>query len=73
MDLDESGWLDLYRAALLEFDPAKLGERVTQAQKAVEQRIRELTLAPAHAAERQALIDALHSLKVLREEENRKR
>ena len=67
MDTSEFKWIELYRAALMEFDPEKLSGRIADAQAAIDARIRELTLyTDNHHAERQALTDAINGLKVLR-------
>ena len=57
-------WQNEYQAALLELDRKKLLERVTAAETAIFNRIK--AILPNHAAERQAIEDALASLRVLR-------
>jgi hypothetical protein len=37
----DHSWRELYRAAMLELDPAKLHGRVAEAQRAIEQRLRQ--------------------------------
>ena len=58
-------WQNAYQAALLELD-RKLLERVTAAETAIFNRIQALLQDPDHAAELQAIEDALASLRVLR-------
>ncbi len=57
-------WQNEYQVALLELDRKKLLERVTAAETAIFNRIK--AILPNHAAERQAIEDALASLRVLR-------
>ena len=59
-------WQNQYRAALVELDRKKLLERVTAAETAIFNRIQALLRDPDHAAERQAIQDALANLRVLR-------
>ena len=59
-------WQNAYQAALLELDRKKLLERVTAAETAIFNRIQALLQDPDHAAELQAIEDALASLRVLR-------
>lgn len=62
-------WRELYRAAMLEFDRAKLKNRVELALLEIHRRVRELELAPSKSAvERAALEDALNGLRVLQRE-----
>jgi hypothetical protein len=62
----QNHWRTLYKAALLELDPAKLGERIEQAYTAIQACLN------AHQngndAQHQALTDALANLRVLRRE-----
>ena len=55
-----------YQVALLELDRKKLLERVTAAETAIFNRIQ--AISPEHAAERQAIEDALANLRVIRRE-----
>jgi hypothetical protein len=72
MDASEPRWIELYRAALMEFDREKLSGRIAEAQAAIDARIRELTVyANNHHGERQALADAINGLKVLRADEKK--
>ena len=57
-------WQHEFQAALLELDRKKLLERVTAAETAIFNRIQ--AISPSHAAERQAIEDALANLRVLR-------
>ena len=57
-------WQPEHQAALLELDRKKLLERVTTAETAIFNRIQ--AISPEHAAERQAIEDALASLRVLK-------
>ena len=58
-------WQNEYQVALLELDRKKLLERVT-AETAIFNRIQ--AISPEHAAERQAIEDALANLRVIRRE-----
>jgi hypothetical protein len=63
----EITWRNLYVAALFESDPAKLAERIVQAEQALVLRSRELFhLAGDHSEEEHALDDALYALRALR-------
>jgi len=57
-------WQNDYQAALLELDRKRLLERVKAAETAIFNRIQ--AILPGHAAERQAIEDALANLRVLR-------
>jgi PAS domain S-box-containing protein len=62
-------WRELYRLAMLEFDPTKLKNRTELALLEIHRRIREVELAPSKpAGERVALDDALNGLRVLKSE-----
>lgn len=59
-------WRELYRVAMLEFDPAKLKNRLELALLEIHRRIRELEKSPSKkTGERVALEDALNGLRVL--------
>lgn len=61
-----SDWRELYRAALLELNPAQLKARAEIAVLAVHDRIREIAAAgPSSAVEKLALSDAINGLRVL--------
>jgi hypothetical protein len=57
-------WLDLYRAAAMEFDRDKLPASIDVAEKAIHQRLRGLPI--AHSQEHRELREALNSLAVLK-------
>ena len=67
MDFSEHEWIKLYRAALMEFDEATLDAKIALAQRAIDDRNRELAACSSnHHEERQALVDAGNGLRVLR-------
>ena len=59
-------WQGEYRAALLELDPKRLFERVTAAETAIFNRLQAMSHTSDGHAERQAIEDALASLRVLK-------
>ena len=59
-------WQNELRAALLELDREKLRERITTAEAAIFNRLQAISHDPDHVAERQAIEDALTSLRVLK-------
>jgi hypothetical protein len=59
-------WQQDYQAALLELDHAKLPERVASAETAIFKQLQAMSQSSAHHAERQAIEDALASLRVLK-------
>jgi hypothetical protein len=59
-------WQAEYQAALLELDPKKLFERVTAAETAIFNRLQAMSHTSDGHAERQAIEDALASLRVLK-------
>jgi len=61
------GWEQVYQAALLEVDPAKLRDRITQAYAAI-QAYRDEASRNNSKLDYQALSDALSNLRVLRRE-----
>jgi hypothetical protein len=63
-------WQVLYEDAILEFDNAKLPERILQARSAIRERAQELLADPS---ERQLLDNALRSLETIEELTVRKR
>lgn len=63
---DNSVWMELYRAAMLELDPEKLPGRVERAIAAVEERARQLSGRNGDGEEQDALRDAMQNLRVLR-------
>jgi hypothetical protein len=69
---EKEKWVELYRAALLELQHAKVAGRIGNARIAIAARIEALCELPnLHRAERQALSDALTSLRILEREEAR--
>jgi hypothetical protein len=66
---NQYSWQDKYEEAILETDREKLLSRIIAAQHAVNDRLREIQA--DHGAtpeERQALMDAMHGLRTLRNE-----
>jgi hypothetical protein len=61
---NDRDWLDVYRAAAMEFDRDKLPASIDVAEKAIHQRLRRLPI--AHSKEHRKLKDALNSLAVLK-------
>jgi hypothetical protein len=60
-------WRELYRAALLEIDRARIPERITEAEKALVIRARELfSAAGDNIEEAEMLDDAMYALHALR-------
>jgi hypothetical protein len=62
-------WQVLYEDAILEFDNAKLPQRILQARSAIRDRVREIT----DPSEHQLLDNALQSLEMLEQMALRKR
>jgi hypothetical protein len=61
-----AGWQELYRAAMLELRPDELRRRIDDAEKAIQQRILELTQNDSSSEEeRRAIEDALRGLRDL--------
>jgi hypothetical protein len=61
-------WQADYQAALLELDPAKLLQRLTEAETAIFKRLQIISQSSDSQIERQAIEDALASLRVLKRE-----
>jgi hypothetical protein len=61
-------WQHDYQAALLELDPEKLPQRVEAAETAIFKRLQTISQGSDTRAERQAIEDALASLRVLKQE-----
>jgi hypothetical protein len=59
-------WREPYQQALLELDQKKLSERIAAAETAISNRLRAIDGDSNHHAERQAIDDALSSLRVLK-------
>ena len=64
MSHNDRNWLDVYRAAVMEFNRDKLPASIDVAEKAIHQRLRGLPI--AHSEEHGKLRDALNSLAVLK-------
>ena len=58
------GWLEVYRAAVMEFDRAKLPASIDMAEKAIHQCLRGMPI--ADSKEHRELRDALNSLAVIK-------
>jgi hypothetical protein len=61
---NDRNWLDVYRAAAMEFDRNKLPASIELAEGAIRQRLR--TLPIIHSKEHRELRDALNSLAILK-------
>jgi hypothetical protein len=61
---NDRDWLDVYKAAAMEFDRNKLPASIDMAEKAIHQRLRGLPI--ANSKEHRILRDALNSLAVLK-------
>lgn len=59
-------WQEPYQQALLELDQKKLSKRIAAAETAISNRLRAIARVSNHHAERQAIDDALSSLRVLK-------
>ena len=59
-------WREPYQQALLEIDQDKLSERIAATETAISNRLRAIAGDSNHHAERQAIEDALSSLRVLK-------
>ena len=71
-DYDKEKWVELYRTALLELEHAKMTGRIGDARTEIAARVEKLHDIPGlHAKERQAIEDALNSLRTLEREEGR--
>ena len=64
MSHNDRDWLDVYRAALMEFDRDKLPTSIDAAEKAIHRRLRGVPI--AKSKEHRELKDALNSLAVLK-------
>ena len=61
-------WQPEYTKALLELDPSKLQDLLSAAEAAISKRVQALAEA-TNQPERQAMQDALHTLRVLKDDE----
>jgi hypothetical protein len=72
MTMDETilypEWQKDYLEALLELDPKQLSRRIAAAESAIATRLQSIAGNTNHHAERQAIEDALSSLRVLKRE-----
>jgi len=59
------GWAEVYAAAFLELDMQKLPERIVIANKAIQERLRELEMSTDHHRERLDLANAIKKLRLL--------
>jgi hypothetical protein len=64
------GWQKEYQDALIEVDPAKLGERIEVAEAAINRRLQQLSQNSDHHTERQVIEDALRSLRFMKKKES---
>jgi Zn-dependent membrane protease YugP len=64
MSHKDRNWLDVYRAAAMEFDRNKLPASIDVAERAIHQRLRGLPI--AQSKEHRKLRDVLNSLAVLK-------
>jgi hypothetical protein len=71
-NLDIAGWKQLYESAILEIDNARLPKRIAEARCAILDRAEEILTAPT-SDERNALNDALRTLRLLDEVAARER
>ena len=65
-DIGCAEWRESYQQALLELDQEKLSERIAATETAISNRLRAIVGDSNHHAERQAIEDALSSLRVLK-------
>ena len=65
-DIRYAEWREPYQQALLELDQEKLSERIAATETAISNRLRAIAGDSNHHAERQAIEDALSSLRVLK-------
>jgi hypothetical protein len=63
--MNHSDWYRIYTAALLELNPAKLSSRIHEAETAISLRTQNLGEASDSSCEREAMADALTSLRAL--------
>ena len=64
--LNQANWKTLYRAAILETNKGVLPQRVSEAEKAVLAREREVFYGHASVEEKESLEDALYALRAFR-------
>jgi hypothetical protein len=61
-------WTELYQLAVLESDPTRLPQRISEARNAILDRIEETLAKPYPYQERQQLTDALNGLRAVQQE-----
>jgi hypothetical protein len=61
-------WHELYRLAMAERDPSKLTLRISEARKAIFDRIEQAFADPCKSKEREQLTDALNGLRTIQEQ-----
>ena len=67
---EKEKWVELYKAALLELEHAKMHGRIANARESIVTRVAKLHDLPGlHEEERQAIQDALNNLRVLEHED----
>jgi hypothetical protein len=72
MDDGREKWMEVYQQALVELEHAKMRGRIGAARTEIIARVEELRNAPGlHTPERQAIEDALSTLRFLEREEDR--
>jgi hypothetical protein len=62
-------WEEVYRAAVLEMDHYKMAKRIDVAISVLTGRLLEAGFSPEHNIERRRIVDALHTLDVIRRAE----
>lgn len=67
-DLQYPVWQKPLQEAFLELDKERLQQRISTAEFAVHSRLQNVAIRPELKAERQALIDALSSLRILKQD-----
>jgi hypothetical protein len=68
MSVSNHSWRDLYRAALLEVNPALLPDVVEKATRAIQRKLNDSSDGELSEEERRAMGDALQNLRVLERE-----
>ena len=67
MTVRKPEWRKLCKEALLERDPQNLPEKIARAEVAIHLQLKQLKVSRKNEVERQALRDALDSLKILKQ------
>ena len=68
--MSERDWRDLFGAAIIELNPEILKVRVERAEAAISRRLETLGKEAGSVPERQAIVDALSSLRLLKSTRN---